>query len=441
MHASNKPINRVPLFALFTANAISMVGNVLTMIAIPWFVLQTTGSATQTGITGFFSLLPVVIAGLFGGALVDRLGYKRTSIAADLASGLTTALIPILYFTIGLQFWQLMVLVFFGALLDTPGSTARSALIPELAELAGMPIERATSLNQIVERSSRLLGAPLAGLLIALMSTANVLWLDAISFFISAAMVAVLIKASHIKLPETARGKYADELRAGLRFLRRDHLLLALMFTIMLTNGLDAAYASVVRPVYVDQVWGSAFDLGVLIAANAAGAILGAVIYGAIGHRLPRHATFVTMFMLTGSALLDHGVVSFVGDRLDLHVHQQSGRGTAESHHRCGGIRAHSAAHARPRLWRDHRRRVGGDAAGHAAGRRLHGTTGRATDVDFAGRHLPAHDTEHGFHSRHARHESPRRKICREPLRPAGSNIRLAPCSVLTFALRQSVLN
>jgi len=294
------PRNRLPLFALFTANAISMVGNVLTMIAIPWFVLQTTGSATQTGITGFFSLVPVVIAGLFGGALVDRLGYKRTSISADLASGITTALIPILYFTIGLQFWQLMVLVFFGALLDTPGSTARSALVPELAELAGMPIERATSLNQIVERSSRLVGAPLAGFLIVVMSTANVLWLDAISFFISAAMVAVLIKAPRIKPPETAHSKYSDELRGGLRFLRRDHLLLALTFTIMLTNGLDAAYASVVRPVYVDQVWGSAFDLGLLIAVNAAGAILGAIVYGAIGHRLPRHATFVTMFMLTG---------------------------------------------------------------------------------------------------------------------------------------------
>src|SRR5512139_326424 len=138
--------NRLPLLALFTANAISMVGNVLTMIAIPWFVLQATGSATQTGITGFFSVLPVVVAGLFGGALVDRLGYKRTSIVADLASGITVALIPIMFFTVGLQFWQLMVLVFFGALLDTPGSTARSALIPELAEMAQMPIERATSL-------------------------------------------------------------------------------------------------------------------------------------------------------------------------------------------------------------------------------------------------------------------------------------------------------
>ena len=292
--------NRLPLFALFTANAISMVGNVLTMIAIPWFVLQTTGSATQTGITGFFSILPVVLAGFVGGALVDRLGYKRTSIIADLASGITVALIPILYFTVGLQFWQLMVLVFCGALLDTPGSTARSALIPELAELAGMPIERAASLNQIVERGSRLLGAPLAGLLITLMSTANVLWLDAISFFISAVMVIVLIKVPRLKLPEMVRGNYWGELRGGLKFLRRDHLLLALMITIMFTNGVDAAYSSVVRPVYVDQVWGSALDLGLLIAVNAAGAILGAFIYGSIGHRLPRHITFVTMFMLTG---------------------------------------------------------------------------------------------------------------------------------------------
>ena len=66
--------DRLPIIALFTANAISMVGNMLTMIAIPWFVLQTTGSAMQTGITGFFSILPVVLAGLFGGALVDRIG-------------------------------------------------------------------------------------------------------------------------------------------------------------------------------------------------------------------------------------------------------------------------------------------------------------------------------------------------------------------------------
>src|SRR5512138_531051 len=115
--------NSLPLYSLFTANAISLVGNVFTTIAIPWFVLQTTGSATQTGITGFFTILPVVLAGFLGGALIDRLGYKRTSIISDLASGITTALIPLLFFTIGLEFWQLMIIVFLGALLDTPGNT------------------------------------------------------------------------------------------------------------------------------------------------------------------------------------------------------------------------------------------------------------------------------------------------------------------------------
>ncbi len=208
--------NPLPLYSLFTANAISLVGNVFTTIAIPWFVLQTTGSATQTGITGFFTILPVVLAGFFGGTLIDRLGYKPTSILSDLASGVTTALVPILYFTVGLEFWQLMVLVFLGALLDAPGSTARSALLPELAEQAGMPIERVTSLTHVIERSARMVGAPLAGFLIGIMGTANVLWLDAASFFISAGIVWLLIPTIKVHSEErSGSGKYFDELKGG----------------------------------------------------------------------------------------------------------------------------------------------------------------------------------------------------------------------------------
>ena len=290
--------NRLPLLSLFAANAISMVGNVVAAIAIPWFVLQTTGSATQTGITGFFTILPVVLAGLLGGTLIDRLGYKRTSIIADLASGVTVALIPLLHSTVGLQFWQLIVLVFLGALLDAPGSTARAALVPELAALAGMPIERATSASQVIERSSRLVGAPLAGLLITILGTANVLWLDAASFFVSAAMVTLLVAATHVRPKEAEHGKYVDELLDGLRFLRRDHLIATIVVTVMITNFLDAAFGGVVLPVYVKQVFGNALNLGLIIAANGGGAVLGAIIFGTVGHRLPRRATFVAMFVL-----------------------------------------------------------------------------------------------------------------------------------------------
>ena len=296
-----KEKNSFPIVSLFTANAISLVGNMLSAIAIPWFVLQTTGSATQTGITGFFTVLPVVLAGLFGGTLVDRLGYKRTSIIADIASGVTTALIPLLYFTVGLEFWQLMVLVFLGALLDAPGSTARSALVPELAELAQMPIERATSLIHIIERGARLVGAPLGGLLIALMGTENVLWLDAASFFVSAGIIAVTIKVHQPVEHEQKQvgGKYFDELREGLRFIFNDKLMLAIVIMIMATNFLDAVFGGVVQPVFVKQVYGEALDLGLLIAANGGGAVIGALIFSAVGPRLPRHAVFVSGFVLT----------------------------------------------------------------------------------------------------------------------------------------------
>jgi MFS family permease len=293
--------NLIPLYSLFIANAISLVGNVFTLIAIPWFVLQTTGSATKTGITGFFNILPVVLAGFLGGTIVDRLGYKRTSIISDLASGVTTALVPILYFTIGLEFWQLMVLVFLGALLDTPGNTARDALLPELAEQAGMPIERVTSLTHVVERSARMVGAPLAGLLISLVGTANVLWLDAASFFLSAGIVWILIPAfaAH-EGKKSESGNYLGELQEGLRFIIQDALISSIVFMVMLTNFLDAIFGGVLQPVYVKQVYGSALNLGLLISANGAGAVIGGLIYAAIGSRLPRHATFVSAFVLTG---------------------------------------------------------------------------------------------------------------------------------------------
>src|SRR5262245_35966686 len=82
---------RLPIVALLTANAISMVGNNLGIVAIPWFVLETTGSAARTGVIAFATVLPTVIAAILGGALVDRFGNKRISVISDLVSAVTVA--------------------------------------------------------------------------------------------------------------------------------------------------------------------------------------------------------------------------------------------------------------------------------------------------------------------------------------------------------------
>ncbi|MEO8608756.1 MAG: MFS transporter [Chloroflexota bacterium] len=139
------PNQRAPIYALLTANAISQVGNMMTAVAIPWFVLQTTHSAAQTGLSAFASTLPIFFSGMIGGVIVDRVGAKRMSIIADVLSMVTVALVPLLYSAGALSYPLLLALIVAGTILDTPGSTARQTMMPDLATKAGMKLERANA--------------------------------------------------------------------------------------------------------------------------------------------------------------------------------------------------------------------------------------------------------------------------------------------------------
>jgi MFS family permease len=287
---------RGPLVALLAANAVSMSGNVAALVAIPWFVLQTTGSAARTGVIAAAGLVPVVISGLMGGALVDRLGYRRTSVLADLASSGAVAAIPLLHLTIGLEFWQLVVLVFLGGLLDAPGVTARSSLLPDVAAQAGWSLERASGTAAAVERASRLAGAPLAGVLIAIVGATSVLWIDAASFLVSASLIAIGIPRAAGSVTRGDRTTdYLAELHEGFRFLRADRTLFALVAVLTLTNMLDAV-SMVAMPVYAEQVYGSALSLGLMTAVVGAGSVIGALVFSAIGERVSRRRIFTWGF-------------------------------------------------------------------------------------------------------------------------------------------------
>jgi MFS family permease len=286
---------RVPLYALFLADTISVSGNIVALVAIPWFVLQETGSAAFTGLAGFFTFLPVVFAAFFGGVVVDRLGFRTTSVVADLASAAAVAAIPALHLTVGIELWQLFALVFLGALLDAPGATARRALLPDLVELAGMPMERATSITQAIRQGAFLVGAPIGGLLVALIGAPNTLWVDAASFIASALLIGLLAPVAVTAVREESTGYFAD-LAEGLRFVWRDRLIRAVVVTVLLTNFLDAPLSPVILPVLVDAEFGEAEYLGLLLGVFGAASVVGAAAFGAIGHRLPRRRTFVIAF-------------------------------------------------------------------------------------------------------------------------------------------------
>ena len=293
---------RVPLFAFFSANLISYVGDRLTLLAIPWFVLQTTGSVTKTGITAFFTTLPSIISAFFSGPLVDHLGYKRTSVLGDIASGISTMLIPLLSHTIGLAFWQLLVLVFLGGLLKAPGETARATLLPDLGSNAKLRMERVNSIGDGLNRVSGLLGAPLAAVLIVLIGASNLLWLDATSFFLSALLIGLAVPSTVVTVSrkeqsvEQATGTVLD----GLRFILHNRLLLSLILTSTITNLLDAALFGVGMPVYAKQIWGSVLPIGLLSATFGGCAFLSTVLFGTFGHRLPRRMTFALCYIAIG---------------------------------------------------------------------------------------------------------------------------------------------
>jgi len=288
---------RVPIYALLLASAISNVGNMLTMIALPWFVLETTGSAAMTGLVGFFVALPNFVAGIFGGTLVDRLGYKRVSIIADLVSGFGVLMVPLLYITTGIAFWQLLTFVFIGALLDIPGLTARRAMLPELTKQGGLRLEQVNSAFESVQYLALLLGPPLAGVLIGFMGAENVLWLDAGTFVVSAALVAIAVPSPR-QAVRAVGGRYLDELKAGLRFLRGDRLLFSMAVSVGIGNFLSASVLAVIYPVFVNDEYGRASVLGLMATAFGVGGLLGAIIFGAYGHRLPRRAIWVVSFMM-----------------------------------------------------------------------------------------------------------------------------------------------
>lgn len=297
---------RVPLYVLYTTSLISATGDAMAAIAIPWFVLQTTGSATQTGIAAFFSLAPIVIGMVFGGTLVDRTGYKRASVVADLASGVTMLLIPVLYSTVGLAFWQLLALVFLGNLLDAPGRSARSAMLPELAKAADVTLDRATSMNELVARATQMLGPPLAGILIGLLGPLAVLGLNAGTFLVSALGVLFFIPQQLITIEKTdeAATSYWQDLRAGFQFIRADTLFVMLIVVVMITNMIDAAVAGVVLPVYVEAVYNDALSLGLIVGVFGVGAVVGTLLYSWRGARFSRRRLFTFGFIFVGVRFL-----------------------------------------------------------------------------------------------------------------------------------------
>lgn len=289
--------NRVPIYSLIVANAISLVGRSLTAVAIPWFVLETTGSPGQAGLSGAFAFLPSFFAGIFGGAVVDRLGARTSAVIADLVSGGAILMVPLLYHTVGLQFWQLLILIMASTLLDLPGLTARRSMLPELASLGGVRLERVNAFLEGNSQLAFLLGPPIAGVLIAFMGASNVLWIDVGTSLISAVSILLLVpKDIHVRAARATTGYLAD-LKEGLQFLWRDSVVRSISIMLAISNAFGAPFFTLIWAVYAMRRFDDPRYLGLMLSASGVGMVIGAAFYGWIGFRISRYALMVAFLL------------------------------------------------------------------------------------------------------------------------------------------------
>ncbi|HRA48208.1 MAG TPA: MFS transporter, partial [Thermomicrobiales bacterium] len=158
---------RRSFYALLGSSFFAITGNAFTTLAIPLYVLATTGSAAKTGIIAFANTAPPIASALLGGPLIDRFGRRRSVLTSDMLSMITLALIPILDRQGVLSFPLLMAIVAMGAFFDPPGSSARQAMLPTFATEAGYSPERAQSLFSVSFGLAQIIGPSLAGVSVA----------------------------------------------------------------------------------------------------------------------------------------------------------------------------------------------------------------------------------------------------------------------------------
>lgn len=299
--ATDAPRRRTPLVALFGAALFSLSGNAIALIAIPIIALTETGSPLAAGVAGVFATVPLIIGGALGGVLVDRFGYRTSSIVADVASGVTVLAIPVLAATVGLHFGVLLALVFIGGLLDAPGDTAKTVLMPDLAALARVPLARAAGAQSTVQRTATMIGAGVAGALVALAGPMPALIVDAAGFAVSALLVLCFVPRRAAASVDGADAPVQGGFVAGIRFIARSPLLRSIVLLVTLTNAIDAAGMTVLKPVYATEVLDDPAMLGFMVGCFAAGALTGSAIFAAIGHRYSGRVVFAVCFVLAGT--------------------------------------------------------------------------------------------------------------------------------------------
>jgi predicted MFS family arabinose efflux permease len=275
--ASRAPVLRSrPLAALLAAEVLSTTGSQMTWLALPWFVLVSTGSAKQMTLVIAAEAGGYALFGIPSGTLLERLGPQRTMRLCDAVRAPLMLLVPVLHWTGDLTLPVLLALTFVLGAASTPYAAAQRVVVAEVLDEDEASVERANALLQGATRITMLCGPALAGILIAAVGASIVLVVDAASYVVAFVLVTLFVPAARAvreEATEDGRG-----LLAGVRYLLHDSLLRG--WTTAIVVG-DASFSVlfVAIPVLVYAHYGADPRLaGAFLAAWGIGAVAGNVV-------------------------------------------------------------------------------------------------------------------------------------------------------------------
>ncbi|MFC8178504.1 MFS transporter [Rhodococcus sp. 14-2470-1b] len=303
--ADTTPLKTPAYRRLWLANIITVIGAQLSIVAVPQQVFQITLSSAYVGLTGVFALVPLIVFGLWGGALADVMDRRTLLMCTTFGLIGTSALFWLQAFLNLNNVWVVLVLLAVQQAFFAVNQPTRSALLPRILPPGQLPA--ANSLNMTVMNFGAIAGPLSAGILIYYIGLETLYLIDTV--FLFATLWAV------IKLPAIPPSTAGQ--RAGLRsvfdgfaYLATQKVLLAsfVVDIIAMVFGMPRAlFPQIAHESFGDPASGGPV-LGMLFAAMSAGAVVGGVFSGWLPRVKRQGMAVIVAITVWGAAMIGFGV-------------------------------------------------------------------------------------------------------------------------------------
>ncbi len=277
------PAGMFAFIIVWLGQIVSLLGTSMSTFALTIWAYQLTGSATALALVGFFFLTPMLAISPIAGAIVDRYDRKLMMMLSDLASGLMTVIIMILYSAGVLEIWHLYITSavtgFFQAFQWPAYSAAITTMLPK--EQYG----RANGLMSLAETGSGIFAPLLAGALLGLVGIGGILTIDIVTFVfaVSALLLVRIPSPKRTEEGQEGRGSLLKEAAYGFRYILKRPSLLGLQIVFLLGNFFLSTAFAVQAPLILARTNNNELVYGSVSSAGALGGFVGGLVMSAWG--------------------------------------------------------------------------------------------------------------------------------------------------------------